>query len=38
MKKEFLEPEVELIHLNVSDVIATSGWLDEDETPRVPAN
>ena len=29
MKKEFLEPEVEMIRLNVEDVITTSGenWL-----------
>lgn len=37
MKKEFLEPEVELLRLNVTDVITTSN-LDEDELPWVPAN
>ena len=37
MKKEFVEPEVELIRLDVTDVITTSNGLEEDELPWVPA-
>lgn len=36
MKKEFVEPEVELIQLEVEDVITTSD-LEEDELPWVDA-
>lgn len=39
MKKEFLEPEVELIRLNVTDVITFSGDPDlgDNELPWVDA-
>ena len=38
MKKAFIEPEVDLILLQVADVITTSGLiLEEDELPLVPA-
>jgi len=37
MKKEFLEPEVELIRLNVVDVITRSSGLDDEETDWMPA-
>ena len=36
MKKEFVEPEVELLRLTMMDVITTSGDLEEDELPWVP--
>lgn len=35
MKKEFVAPEIELVHTELVDVITTS--LDEDELPLVPA-
>lgn len=35
MKKTYVEPEVELIHLNVEDVITSSG-LGENDLPMIP--
>lgn len=33
---KFMEPELEVIHFCIEDVISTS--MDEDELPIVPAN
>lgn len=41
MRKEFLNPEIEILELQICDVITTSIVnisLDEDETPAVNIN
>ena len=38
MKKEYMEPEIGLIELEVTDVITTSYVPGEDELPLVPAD
>ena len=35
--KIFENPRIEIMTMEVEDVITTSGGLDEDETPTVPA-
>ena len=35
MKEKFLEPELNIIHFEIVDVITTSGSLDDDELPPV---
>ena len=37
MKKKYIEPEMEITQFSVEDLITTSGTLDEDELPLVPA-
>ena len=36
--KTFENPEIEIMTWEVADVITTSGGLDDDETPRLPAS
>lgn len=35
MKETFLEPELEVIHYSIEDVITTSGNRDPDELPPI---
>lgn len=35
LKETFLEPEPEVIHFSVEDIITTSGNSDDDELPPV---
>lgn len=33
IKETYLDPEIEIIHFEVTDIITTSGNLDDDELP-----
>ena len=38
MKTEYLKPEIEVLNVEPASVLATSEWIDIDNTPGIPAS
>ena len=38
MKRDYLKPEIEVLDVEPASVLATSDWIDIDNTPGTPAS